>query len=151
LVIDEIDFGLFRESVLLQRAARQRGTYYLFTSAIGFGALVAIFDPEGFTLEEYDKLPPNVDLNNIKKSMVALDRISPIIPSYAASFPPDTINKIYAGEMPGPTTSIGVGLASLLAANEAINIILKRRDIPTAPKYTYIDLVDRRFIVGTVM
>jgi len=55
-----------------------------------------------------------------------------------------------AGEIPGPTTSIGAGLASILAANEAINIILNRRDVAKAPEYTYIDLLDRQFIVGTV-
>jgi hypothetical protein len=57
---------------------------------------------------------------------------------------------IYAGQKTAPTVSVGVGLASILAANEAINIILKRRDIPTAPKYTYIDLMDRQFVLGSV-
>ena len=150
LVIDEMDLGLFRESIHLQRAARQRGIHYFFTCAIGFGAQVVIFDPHGLTLEEYNKLPPNVDLNAIEKIEWPLERSAPIVPSYAASFPVDTVQKIIAGEMPGPTTSIGVGLASILAANEAINIILKKRDIATAPQYTYIDLLDRRFIVGTV-
>jgi len=38
----------------------------------------------------------------------------------------------------------------MLAASEAVNIIIRRRDIATAPKYTYIDLLDRTFIVGTM-
>jgi len=150
LVIDEMDFGLFRQSILLQRAARHRGIHYLFASAVGFGALVVIFDPQGLTLEEYNKFPPNVDLNDIEKLRVPLDRISPVIPSYALAFTDDTIQKMIAGEIPGPTTSIGAGLASILAANEAINIILNRRDVAKAPEYTYIDLLDRQFIVGTV-
>jgi len=154
LVIDEMDLGAFRQSILLQRAARCRGIYYLFASAIGFGALVVIFDPQGLTLEEYNKLPPNVDLNDAEKLRISAERAAPIMPSYVASYlttlTPDTIQKMMAGERPGPTTSIGAGLASILAANEAINIILNKRDIVKAPKYTYIDLLDRQLIVGVV-
>lgn len=153
LVIDEMDIGSFKESVLLQRAARDRGIYYLFTSALGFGALVVIFDPQGLTLEEYNKLPPNVDLTDTKKLRVPLERILPVMPSYAtaaAAAAPDLVQKIISGQIPAPTTSIGAGLASILAANEAMNVILKKRDIAKAPQYTYIDLLDQQFIVGTV-
>jgi molybdopterin/thiamine biosynthesis adenylyltransferase len=147
LIVDEMDFGLFKESILLQRAARRRGIYYIFTSAIGFGALIVIFDPDGLTLEEYDNLPPDVDLNDVEQPTVPLERICPVMPSYAKM---DIIQEILSGKRPGPTVSIGVGLASILAANEAVNIILGRRDIAAAPKYTYIDLMDRKFIVGTI-
>lgn len=154
LVIDEMDFGLFRESILLQRAARRMGIYYIFTSAIGFGALIAIFDPEGYTLEEYDNLPRDVDLNDVDQLTVPLERICPVMPSYFTGDimqeMGDIVEEIVSGKRPGPTTSIGVGLASILAANEAVNIILRRRDIATAPEYTYIDLLDRKFIVGTI-
>jgi len=150
LVIDEMDLEAFRESVFLQRAARQKGIHYLFASTIGFGALVVVFDPQGFTLEEYNKLPPDVDLNDIEKLRVPLERILPVMPSYAADIPADTIQKILTGEIPGPTISIGTGLASLLAASEAINVILNKRTTARAPQYTYVDLIDRQFIVGAV-
>jgi len=151
VVIDEMDFGSFRQSLLLQRAARERGIHYLFASAIGFGALIVVFDPGGMTLEEYNKLPPNLDFTTNQEVRVPLERILPVMPSYAtAAAAAETISKILAGELPAPTISIGAGLASILAANEAVNVILKKRDIPTAPAYTYIDLLDRQFIVGTV-
>lgn len=150
LVIDEMDFGLFRESVFLQRAARQRGIYYMFTSAVGFGALILIFDPNGLTLEEYNKIDPNVDLNDVEEPSVPLERVCPIIPSYAASMPTEIVQEILTAVRPAPTTSIGVGLASLLAATEATNILLRKRDIATAPQYTWVDLVDRQFVVGAV-
>jgi len=151
VVIDAMDISSFRESVLLQRVARQRGIDYLFASAIGFGALVVIFDPEGLTLEEYNKLSPNLDLSGPEKPVPPLERIVPVVPSYARAIAPNIIHKIITGETPAPTTSIGVGLASILAANEAINIILKKRDILVAPQYTYVDLLDRQCIVGTVL
>jgi molybdopterin/thiamine biosynthesis adenylyltransferase len=153
LVIDEMDFGSFRESIFLQRAARQRGIYYMFAVDIGFGALVVIFDPDGLTLEEYDKLPRNVNLQDTQELQVPLERICPVMPSYAAPAS-DEANKILcevlAGDRPAPTNSIGVGLASILAAIEAINVLLRKRDIVSAPRYTYIDLMDRKFLVNNI-
>jgi len=150
VIVDEMDFGLFRESILLQRAARKRGIYYMFASAIGFGALVVIFNPQGLTLEEYNGFPLDLDVDNAEKLMVPLERVAPVIPSYAFSIPADNIQKMITGEIPGPANSIGAGLASILAANEILNIILKRRDITCAPQFTYIDLLDRKFQTGTI-
>jgi molybdopterin/thiamine biosynthesis adenylyltransferase len=151
LVIDEMDYGAWRESIFLQRAARNRGIYYLFSGAIGFGALLTNFDPQGITLEEYNKLPPDVDLNNIKEISVPAERILPVVPSYAGTaMSMDMIQEIIAGQRPVPTCSIGVGLASILAASEAISIILRRKEIVKAPQYIYIDLLDQKFIIGTV-
>ncbi|MDG7041754.1 MAG: ThiF family adenylyltransferase [Nitrososphaerota archaeon] len=153
LVIDEMDFGSFRESIFLQRASRQKGIYYMFAVDIGFGATVVIFDPNGLTLEEYDKLPPDINLQDIQGLQVPLERICPVMPSYAAPAS-DEANKILcevlAGDRPAPTNSIGVGLASILAAIEAVNILLKKRDIVSAPQYTYIDLIDRKFLVNNI-
>jgi hypothetical protein len=39
-------------------------------------------------------------------------------------------------------------LTSILSANEAINILLKKRDIPVAPRFIHTDLMDQRFTVG---
>lgn len=153
LVVDEMDFGSFRESIFLQRAARRRGIYYMFAVDIGFGALAVIFDPNGLTLEEYDKLPSDVNLQDAQELRVPLERICPVMPSYAAPAS-DEANKILcevlAGDRPAPTNSIGVGLASILAAIEAINILLKKRAIVSAPQYTYIDLMDRKFLVNNI-
>jgi len=151
LVIDEMDYGAWQESIFLQRAARKRGIYYLFSGAIGFGALLTNFDPQGITLEEYNKLPPNEDLNNIKELSVPTERILPVVPSYVnRAMSLDILQEVIAGQRPVPTCSIGVGLASILAASEAINIILRRKEIVKAPQYIYIDLLDQKFITGTV-
>jgi len=154
LVVDEMDFGLFKESIFLQRAARRRGIYYMFALDIGFGALVVIFDPNGLTLEEYDKLPPDVNLEDAQELRVPLERICPVIPSYSAPASDEAdmiMREVLAGDRPAPTNSIGVGLASILAAIEATNILLRKRDIPSAPQYTYVDLLDRKFLVGTAL
>lgn len=38
-----------------------------------------------------------------------------------------------------------------LTANEAINVLLVKRGIVSAPQYTYVDVVDRRFVVGSIL
>lgn len=148
VVIDEMDFGLFRQSISLQRAARRQGKYYFFTSALGFGALLVIFDPKGLTLEEFDKFPISADLNCMHKPKVPLEKIIPVVPSYAPANIGEVLEDIYDGKRTVPTTSIGVGLASIIATMETVNIILKKREIPTAPRYTYVDLLDRVFTIG---
>jgi molybdopterin/thiamine biosynthesis adenylyltransferase len=151
VIVDEMDYGAWKESILLQRAARQKGIYYLFAGAIGFGSLVAVFDPEGMTLEEYNKLPPDVDLNDLKQLSIPVERILPVVPSYAtAAMSMETLQGIIGGQIPVPTCSIGVGLTSILAAGEAINVILKRREIVKVPQYIYFDLFDKKFIIGSV-
>jgi molybdopterin/thiamine biosynthesis adenylyltransferase len=151
LVIDEMDYGAWKESIFLQRAARKKGIYYLFSGAMGFGALLTNFAPGGMTLEEYNKLPLNADLNNTKELSVPAERIMPVVPSYAVTaMSLEMIQEVIAGQRPVPTCSIGVGLASILAASEAVNIILKRKEVVAAPRYIYIDLLDRKFIIGAV-
>ncbi len=151
LIIDEMDYGAWKESIYLQRVARRRGIYYLFSGAIGFGALLASFDPQGMTLEEYNKLPPDVDLDSINELSVPAERILPVMPSYVnAAMSLDMMQEIIAGQRPVPTCSIGVGLSSMLAANEAVSILLRRKEIVKAPQYIYVDLLDQKFIVGTV-
>ena len=150
VVVDEMDFGLFKESVFLQRAARKGGLFYMFASAVGFGALIAIFNPDGLTMEEYNNLDSNIDFNGTDEPNVPQEIICPVIPSYAGSIPLDIVKEIISGARPAPTNSIGVGLTSILTANEVMNVLLKKRDVASAPQYTYIDLMDRKFIVGTI-
>jgi len=153
LIIDAMDFGLFKQAVLLQREARRRGIYYLFASAVGFGALVVVFAPGGMTLEEYDGLPADIDLSSEEELKVSIERICPVIPTYAIPASEEAekiVQEIISGRRGAPTNSIGVGLASIISANEAMNILLKKRDICVAPQYTYIDLIDRKFLVGTI-
>jgi molybdopterin/thiamine biosynthesis adenylyltransferase len=148
ILIDVMDFGLFRESILLQRAARGKGIHYLFSTAIGFGAITVVFAPKGITLEEYNNLPVGVDVDNPEKLYVPMERIVPVIPKYVQDV--QIIEDVIAGRIPVPTTSIGAGLSAIQAASEAINVIVGR-DFPKAPHYTYFDLVDRQLVVGTVL
>ena len=151
IIIDERHIGLFKEAILLQRAARRKGIYYMFSVAYGFGALIAIFDPLGMTLEEYDGIPLDVDIEDPEKLNVPFEKIMPVIPSYASTMDVDLVRKMHLGELPGSVTGIGAGLASILAANESANIILQKRRIVTAPEFIYVDLLDQTFTVKNIV
>jgi tRNA A37 threonylcarbamoyladenosine dehydratase len=151
LVIDEMDYAAWKESIYLQRAARKIGTYYIFSGAIGFGSLLVNFDPRDITLEEYDNISLNEDLEKLVKSSVPFERILPVVPSYVTdAMSMEMLQEIIAGQRLVPTCSVGVGLASVLTAGNAINILLKRKEIVKAPQYIYIDLLDQKFITGSI-
>lgn len=150
VVVDAMDFGLFKEAIYLQRAARNNNIYYMFSSAIGFGTLVAIFKPKGYTLENYNGYRRNVNLDTIDLSKISIDDVIPDIPGYIIdSLGKDQLIKIVKGLVPVPVNSVGVGLSSIVTANEVINIIIKKKPIITAPKYSHIDLLERKYKIKT--
>ena len=70
---------MLKESILLQRAARSKGIYYMFSVAYGFGAIIVVFDPQGTTLEEYDGLSPSIDVNGDQELSLPFEKIMPVI------------------------------------------------------------------------
>ncbi len=150
IVADEMDTSAYKQSILLQRACRKLGKYYLFSCALGFGALVAIFPHDGMTLEEYNGITPGTDLDKLGHMTISIEKMAPVAPSYAASIPIESAEKIMKGEAPVPSNSIGVGLTSVMTTNEIINIMVKKREIITAPRFIYIDLMDLRIVVGKI-
>lgn len=151
LVVDEMDYGAWKESVFLQRSARKNGVHYLFSGAIGFGALLTNFSPDGITLEEYNGIETDADLEKIQTDSVSSEKVLPIIPSYASdAMSMEMLQEIVSGHRPVPTCSIGVGLASLIAASETVNTLLKRKEMILAPEYIYVDLLDRNFSTGSM-
>ncbi len=147
VIIDAMDFGMIAESILLQREARRMGLHYLFSAAIGFGAISVVFSPGGITLEEYNKISKDINPYETQRIDVPIDCILPVTPSYVQAT--SLLKDVLSGKIPVPTSSIGAGLAALQATTEAMNIIIGR-DVPEAPYFTYLDLVDRRLIVGKV-
>ncbi len=151
LVLDEMDYGAWKESIYLQRAARKQGIYYCFTGAIGFGAMLTNFAPDGITLEEYNGLAAEEDLDRLESITVAPEKVLPVYPSYLdAAMDSQMLGEIIAGTRPVPTCSIGVGLASILAANTTVNILLRRKEVVKAPQYVYLDLLDQQIVIGTI-
>jgi molybdopterin/thiamine biosynthesis adenylyltransferase len=147
IVIDEMDFGLFNQAAHLQRAARENGAFYMFSSAIGFGALIVIFDPNGCTLEQYNRQIETGDPRVEKQPELSTEQIVPVMPRYLAD-KKSMVDQMIAGEIPVSTLSIGVGLASVVTALEAANLLLKHEPITFAPDYLHIDLREKIIHTG---
>jgi molybdopterin/thiamine biosynthesis adenylyltransferase len=148
IIVDAMDYGLFKQSIYLQKAARARNLYYLFTGAIGFGAIITIFKPDGCTLEEYNGLPKDVDLDTLPKIILESDNVCSTFPSYLFyALTKKQSSKMIRGEIPVSTNSIGVGLSSIASANEVVNLLLKRKPAITAPDYIHIDLLERKYLI----
>ena len=148
VIVDAMDYGLFKQAVYLQTAARRRGIYYMFSSAIGFGTVVVIFDPDGYTLEEYNDLGQNKNSNEKGQPDISQKNVVPYLASYIfEALGDEKLNKIIKREIPVPVNSIGVGLSSIVTANEVINIVIKKKPIITAPHYLFIDLLERKYEV----
>lgn len=146
VIVDAMDFGLFKQAIYLQRAARNRKIYYMFSSAIGFGTIVVIFDPEGDALEEYNDLEKDINLDEDDQPDISQKSVVPCLAPYIFdALGEEKLNKIIKRHIPVPVNSIGVGLSSIVTANEVINILLKKGEIVTAPKYLYVDLLERKY------
>ena len=146
ITIDTMDSGRLRGSIFLQRAARQKGIFYLHVKAVGYGARVIIFNPFGITLEEYYCLPADLNLSETPAPYILQERFLSKLPGYLnqnMGFISDLAN----GPPTFPTNEIGRALASILATTEVVNIILRKRKIPAAPSFIYTDLMDQRMLV----
>ncbi len=148
IVVDAMDYPLIKESIFLQRAARKNGIYYLFASAIAYGALVVIFEPQGMTLEEYNGLLKDMDLENVDIPCLPIEKIFPILPSYILDADNAyMLKEMIDGKRPPSVNSIGAGLSSIMLVNEIISIIVGRKPSILAPQYLHIDLIDKSITI----
>ena len=58
------------------------------------------------------------------------------------------VDQMISGEIPVSTLSIGTGLASVLTAQEAANLLLKHKPTTFAPDFIHIDLLERTLSTG---
>lgn len=120
ICVDEMDYGLFDQSVYLDNAIHKSNGFYIFSSAIGFRGVIYTFGPNCISLENF---------NNFKVNQTKADPEScykTVLPA-ASSFlkgKENLIKDIIQGKIPAPTNSIGVGLTSIITAFEILNVIL---------------------------
>lgn len=146
VVADTMDYGLFKQNIYLQRSARRKGIPYLFSSSYGFGAIVMVFMPEGITLEQFNKINSEIDLDKMGKVTVSPESVIPVFPDYLwGTLTSNDLDEIIKGKRFVPVNSIGVGLNVIMIAFEIINVILKKRPIIAAPHFQHIDLFEKVF------
>jgi molybdopterin/thiamine biosynthesis adenylyltransferase len=143
LVIDAIDYIGFHHKQLLHDVARNEGIYILSGPIPGFGATMMIFSPNGMTVEEFYGAP--IDKTQWPDYKFPMDRIMP------RQKVPEIYNHFVDGGMEYISTNGACGLAvGGLVGMEAALIITGRRkekDIVIVPFVSYLDLMNRGFII----
>ncbi|MCB4791027.1 MAG: ThiF family adenylyltransferase [Elusimicrobia bacterium] len=142
LVIDAIEFFIFGPRMLLYPKARKTGKIILLSGAVGFGAPLFVFSPEGMTMEEYFNVPK--DKNRLDKFQIPLNKMCPVALDY---IPKELIEDIYKGKHHVPTLSPICALAGSLLAMETVFRLLGKRTGGYVPYHTYIDLYKQELII----
>ena len=146
VVVDGMDYGMFRENIWLQQQARANNAHYLFSSSLGFGAIVANFDPKGPTLEQFMGMS-EIDIEGDRDITQDVDKskVVPYLPDYLhRKVDAANLAGMVAGEMPVSVNCVGAGLNAIMVAGEVVNILIRNAPITTIPNYTYIDLFEKK-------
>lgn len=145
-VIDGIDYTAFYNTVLLNRAAREKGICVINPHAIGFGVSVFVFGPRTMSIEEYAGLMPGSDRMDIEKFDVPLEKFAPYMPTYVNR---EDACKVAKGEINIPNIVMPQYLGTAMAVSEAVMMALGRLNAPAgpSPRILVLDLQDRRFEV----
>lgn len=143
LIVDETEFTRPELGVMIAREARRLGKPVLMALNIGFGGQVTSYGPNGKTFEQLMGLDPEATLDEIAQCQVPLSRWIARLPNYVDL---DVFKKVATGEMSAPSIIQGVGMASSMAATEAVKHLApsKNRGEPVwAPKTFVMDPHDR--------
>lgn len=122
-VIDAIYYFSLADSVALHRTSRQAGLYIITAVALGFGASVLSFSPDGMTLEEYLGIPENCSIEEIRGITFPASSYSSILPAYATE---DKITE-WIQNKTIPTISVGQALGPGVLVSERVLHILGRK------------------------
>lgn len=136
IVTDCIEYNLLEHSLLLHNAARKAQRIVLAGQAIGHGATLFAFDPNGLTFEEYIGLPKESSTTEIRSFITPTEKFCPTIPEYV---PSEIVKKVANREMHIPSNSLGVMTAASLIEITIINLCLDLKKIPFVPDYLSID------------
>lgn len=138
IVIDAIDYNNQADSAILHKVAREKGLYVYAPQAIGFGASVLVFDPEGTTLVEH------IGEEAIASGKIPAEKFSPHIPTYVDAEAVKAVEERSGDYLPNIATAQCLGVAMLLG--EALGYLLKGKKPITVPKVYMIDLWDKKII-----
>lgn len=139
IVINAIEYNLLECSVDLHRAGRDAGKTVLVGQALGYGATVFVFEPEGVTFHDYIGLPTNANESEIRDFIVAPDRFCPQIPRYVDA---QLVERIVKQEVHIPAISLGCMAAASLLLIAVISKILEIKQLPAVPSYLTVDFFE---------
>lgn len=143
VIFDCVDYNELYYSYILNRAAREQGIYVLAPQAIGYGASVLVFDPNGLSFNEYLGLSDELTKEDFNKILASPEKYAAIIPSYISK---EIINKVVKKEIPIPNIALAQTLAASIMVSEALLVLLGKRKPVVVPDMIAIDLFDKKVI-----
>ncbi len=129
-VIDAIDYFAFPEAVALHRSARRKGLHIITAVALGFGATVLTFAPDGMTIEQYTGIPENLSIEELSGYTFPPSGYASQLPAYATM---DKIHK-WITERTIPTISVGQALGPGILVSQLILHLLGRKQPLLVPE-----------------
>lgn len=138
IVVDAIEYNLPYFLYLLHREARKAGKHVLAAQAIGFGANLFTFSPNGVTFEDYIGLkdPENKTSEQINNYRIPIRKFCPKLPGY---IPKALALKVFLRESYIPSCSLGVMAAASLIEMIIIKLAIGDTAIRITPEYYEID------------
>lgn len=129
-VIDAIDYFCLPEAVALHRAARQKGLYIITAVALGFGASVLTYSPDGMKLEDYLGIPVDCAIDDLRGITFPASSYASYLPSYATE---EKITEWLTNKMI-PTISVGQALGPGALVSQMVLHILGRKEPIMVPE-----------------
>ncbi|WNF37947.1 ThiF family adenylyltransferase [Bacillaceae bacterium IKA-2] len=127
-VIDAIDYFCLPEAVALHRGSRQKGLHIITAVALGFGASVLTFSPNGMKLEEYLGIPVDCVIDDLRGITFPASSYTSYLPSYATEekitewITNKTIPTISVGQALGPGALVSQMILHILGRKEPIMV-----------------------------
>jgi len=108
---------------------RQRGNRTNTTFSVAqsrYGALIAIFDPKDLRWKSSTVYRQRIGQHRRIENIIGAGHAS--VPAYIKLAARQVLQEVYAGKRAVPTSSVGVGLTSILTANERLTSLKKERN-----------------------
>lgn len=132
-IIDGIDFYNFYDALTLHREAEKNGQFVSLAVAIGFGANVFTFNPNGMKFEEY------LGFTGQDNFSILPEKYCPYFPAYADI---KILEIIRQKNTYIPSIGIAQALGNSMLITEIIGFLLKKKVIIEVPNLLSIDLMD---------
>ena len=133
IAIDALDAFVIDKRELLFSECHKQNIPVITAGPIGMGTAFMIFMPGKMTFEQYFRFSGHTEIEKIVYLILGLTPQGLHLPSIVDRSYLDLINKR------GPSTPMGVCLASAIAGTETLKILLKRGKIYPAPWYHHFD------------
>lgn len=131
-----------------EKLARDRGIPIFTAMAVGFGAAIINYHPQGMTPADFWSKAAGNGQNG---------GLLPTAMTITENFHPEVIDRIYKGAAQGilPTSSVGANMSGTILANEVIDYLLEPlgwtgRKAIFAPNYLAVDLLKPSLTIGTI-